>query len=203
MSEYNSRPPQVGIFRKLIGKVIMLLGGWKTENNIPQNPKMVLIFAPHTSNWDFIFMLGGAYAMGLKPNWMGKKELFWGPAYWMFKALGGIPVDRKNSKNTVDATVEAIKKQEKVLLGIAPEGTRKKASHWKSGFYHIAHKAGIPITFAFLDYHNKIVGVKPGITTTGNIEEDLAVIQDFYKDIEGKFPGNIGLISFKSMNPQV
>lgn len=197
MTTENLGPPKASFFSRLIGKIILSVSGWKVEGEVPNVPKMIMILAPHTSNWDFIFILSVAYSMGVKLNWMGKKELFWGPAGWLFRSMGGIPVDRHASYNTVESSVYTINQQTQAILGITPEATRRKTKFWKSGFYHIAHNANIPITFGYLDYPNKVGGIKPGFMPSGDIAEDLEKIRSFYKGIEGKHPQNYGEIGFK------
>jgi 1-acyl-sn-glycerol-3-phosphate acyltransferase len=158
---------------------------------------MVVVFAPHTTNWDFVYMLMAAYALDLHPNWMGKKELFWGPLGWLFRAMGGIAVDRKRKSNVVEQTAEAIKQQDAIVLGIAPEATRSKASYWRSGFYHIARLAEVPVAFGYLDYPSKTAGIAPGFNPSGDLEADMEIIRGFYQDKRGKYPEEIGEIRFK------
>jgi 1-acyl-sn-glycerol-3-phosphate acyltransferase len=190
--------PRVHPLIQGICKFIYKLSRWKIDNRLPAQPKMVLVFAPHTTNWDFIYMLLAAFSVGIKPQWMGKKILFWGPFKWFFVPLGGIPTDRNKKMNKVAQTVEAIKQKDQVLIGIAPEATRSKSDYWKSGFYHIAHLAKVPINFAYIDYPRKTTGFAPGFTPCGDQKTDLALLRKFYADKRGgKFPQKIGKIQFK------
>jgi 1-acyl-sn-glycerol-3-phosphate acyltransferase len=165
----------------------------------------VVIFAPHTSNWDFVNMLSAIFSLGLKPNWLGKKELFFWPVKYLFVGLGGIPVNRGTNLRLVDQTAEALKHQERAILGIAPEGTSSKSQYWKSGFYHIAEQAEIPINFAYLDYTNKIAGVQEGFMPSGDVEADMEIIRAFFAQYgqNGKYPENIGEIILKPRHKQL
>ena len=173
------------------------LAGWSVVDQLPDDPKMVLIFAPHTSNWDFFYMLMAAYGIRLVPNWLGKKELFWGPLGWLSRGLGGIPVDRSKKLNSVEQHAAALKSSQRMVLGIAPEATRSKVDYWRSGFYHIARLAEVPIHFAYIDYPSKTAGFVKGIVPSGDMEADMDLIRNVYQDKRGKFPEEIGKIQFK------
>ncbi len=184
---------------QMFWKTCLNLTGWKTEGQYPDHPKSVLIFAPHTSNWDFIFMLMTLFAVGLKPNWLGKKELFFWPAKYLFNALGGFPVDRSRSFSTVKATLKLFKDRDQALLGIAPEGTRSRSEYWKTGFYHIAKKAKVPINFCYLNFKDKIGGVHEGFMPSGDIEKDMDIIKKFFNERVklAKYPDEVGEIKIK------
>ncbi len=189
--------PTGSFLRRSIGKFVLFLFGWKLDGHLPDVPKMVLFYYPHTTGWDFVHIMAGMFAYGVKPNWMGKKELFVWPAGVFFRALGGIATDRSKTKNTVDAIAESIKAEDKVLVGIAPEGTRKHAPYIKSGFYHIAMAAKVPVVFGYLDYPSKTVGFGPGFTPSGDIETDLGIARAFFADKRGKYPHEHGTIAFR------
>jgi 1-acyl-sn-glycerol-3-phosphate acyltransferase len=184
-------------FAVRLGTSFLKLAGWTLDDRLPDDPKMVVIFAPHTTNWDFLYMLMAGYSLKLRPNWMGKKELFWGPLGWLFRKLGGIAVDRKQSKNVVEQTVEAIRQREQIILAIAPEATRSKAQYWRSGFYHIARLAEVPVHFAYIDFPSKTAGVAPGFIPSSDMDADMEIIRKFYADKRGKYPEKIGEIRFK------
>ncbi len=186
-----------------LGKSALNMLGWQVDNRLPDDPKMVVIFAHHTSNWDFFYMILAAFSIGLKPNWMGKKELFRGPLGPVLSRIGGISVDRSSNHNTVELMAEAIQTTDEVILAIAPEGTRSKVDHWRSGFYHIAARANIPIHFAYIDYPSKTAGVTYGLVPSGNLDEDIQIIRRFYQDKHGKFPEKVGEVQFKPVNPTV
>lgn len=193
-------PPQCGSLMRGLCRLYLKLTGWEIEGDLPRIPKMVLIFAPHTSNWDGFYMLPAAFAYGLRPNFLAKKELFKGPLGPFMRWIGGIPVDRKAKMDLVSQMAAAIDSREQVLLGIAPEGTRSSVKYWKSGFYHIALKAGVPLTFGYLDYNRRKAGFNRGIELSGDVEKDLALIRNFFEKVHAKYPENVGKVAFR---PQV
>ncbi len=164
----------------------MRLFGWRMEGCKPDLDKFVLIAAPHTSNWDVPVMLAMAFAFRAELFWIGKESLFRGPFKALLRWLGGIPINRSGSQNLVAKTAALFDQQEKLILAIAPEGTRKKARSWKTGFYYIAHTAGVPIVMGFIDFRRKVAGVGPTFMPTGNIEADMQKLQAFYANIAGK-----------------
>lgn len=184
-------------FYTKLGKLFLVLAGWKTQVNLPNLPKQIIVFAPHTSNWDFFFLLTGFYSVGIRPNWIGKKELFFWPLGKIFKAVGGIPIDRSGNLSVVSYIANEIKKREKIVIGIAPEGTRKKTDYWKTGFYHIANEANVHISFTYLDHKNKVVGIEPGFNPSGDIEEDFKSIRKFFEKQQGKYPHKTGKIQIR------
>lgn len=173
---------------------ILRLLGWELVGPLPAIKKYVLIAAPHTSNWDFLVLLLAAFGLKAKAFWMGKDTLFRSPHGAIFRWLGGIPVDRSSTHNAVDQSVIFIREQDEVLLAIAPEGTRKKVTTWKTGFYYIAHQAGVPIVCGFIDYGRKRTGIGPQLMPTGDIEADMKIIREFYSDIQGKHHDQTGSI---------
>ena len=191
-------PPKINILLKTLALWFIAFAGWKAEGDIHILPKkFVAILAPHTSNWDLLFALGVIFALGLKFNWFGKKEAFRWPLGGLLKRLGGIPIERSTHQNMVQQTVELIRSQERVVVGITPEGTRSSAKYWKTGFYHIAHQAAVPIVLAFLDYDRKVGGLGQQMVTTGDIEEDLKVIRGYYKGVTAKYPELVGEVAIK------
>jgi 1-acyl-sn-glycerol-3-phosphate acyltransferase len=141
---------------------------------------------PHTSNWDFVIGLAIIFVVRLDIRWIGKKEIFWGPMNRIFRWLGGIPADRKASTNLVEQVVKIINKEQTFRLALSPEGTRKKVEKWRSGFYHIAVGAKIPIVLSYLDYSRKVGGFEKVFYPTGNYDVDLIELQKFYRGIKGK-----------------
>ena len=190
-------PPIANKFQGLLGLSFLKLTGWEAVGNVPDKPKFVMLLAPHTSNWDFLFILAILYVLGIKFFWFGKKEIFRWPVGGFFKWLGGIPVDRSLRQNTVQQIVEIIQAREQIIIGVSPEGTRSNAKYWKTGFYYIACQAQIPIVFAFLDYGRKIGGLGPILDPTGNIEVDMETIRHFYSGITAKYPDSFGNIVIK------
>lgn len=193
-------PPKVNILLRTLALWFLVLVGWKAKSDIELlllPKKFVAILAPHTSNWDLLFIMGVIFALGLKFNWFGKKEVFRWPLGGLFKRLGGIPIERSTHKNMVQQTAELIRSREQVIVGIAPEGTRSNTKYWKTGFYHIAHQAAVPIVFAYLDYDRKVGGLGPMMETMGDIEKDLKVIRSFYQGVTAKYPECVGEVAIK------
>ena len=170
-----------------ISIIILKFLGWKVEGEIPRDlKKCVMIAAPHTSNWDLPYTLMTAFALNAKVYWMGKEEIFKPPYRGIMMWMGGIPVDRKKSNNMVQASIDALKANNQLFLIVPPEGTRSKVTYWKTGFYHIAQGAGVPILMGFLDFKRKTSGIADTYITTGDIEVDMKHIKSIYAPITGK-----------------
>jgi 1-acyl-sn-glycerol-3-phosphate acyltransferase len=166
------------------------LSGWKTAGRVPREiPKFIIAVAPHSSNWDFLVGLGARACLNFQSYYLGKKELFDSPLGWMFRRLGGIPVDRSRKSDLVEEITGEINRHEQFILTIAPEGTRKQTGKWKSGFYHIAHNARIPIVFCAFDYPTKTVRIFEPFTPSGNLEDDSTKIAALFADSRGKHRG--------------
>ncbi len=174
--------------------VILKSMGWELTGEFPKLDKSVIIFAPHTSNWDYI--IGKLYLnnKGVSNNSLVKKELFFFPFNFFMSALGSIPVDRKNKNNNVVSQIaEVFDKKEKFHLIVSAEGTRKKEKHWKRGFYNIAKTADVPIVISYIDFENKKVGIKGIVKDMSNIETAMKEINNIYSSIKGKHPNNFTL----------
>jgi 1-acyl-sn-glycerol-3-phosphate acyltransferase len=171
-----------------VGRAWLKVFGWELETETPPADKFVLLAAPHTSGWDLPFMLATAYVMEVRISWMGKKELFAPPFGWFMRALGGIPIDRSRHHNTVSWAVEQFEKSDSLVLAVPAKGTRARAKHWKSGFYHIASGAHVPIGLARLDFGRRRCGVGAFITPTGDMRADMDRIRAFYAKVTAKFP---------------
>ncbi|MCB1582319.1 MAG: lysophospholipid acyltransferase family protein [Marinicella sp.] len=181
----------------LLAKFILKILGWKVINELPATQKYVLIAAPHTSNWDFPLGLTVKFSQKIKLNYLGKGALFKSPFGWFFRALGGIPVYRKQKLNMVDQMVAEFKQREHMILAMSPEGTRSYLDYWKSGFYHIAHKAKVPIVMATLDFGNKLVKLGNAFMPSGDIQADMKIIRAYFENVKGKKPQNQGPIEIK------
>lgn len=151
-------------------------------------PVCVLVAAPHTSNWDFILMLAMAWQSDLSPRWLGKQEMFAGPLRFLFRALGGVPVDRENPGSLVADVSAHAGAATSLALVVPAEGTRAKGEYWKSGFYRIATDAGIPIVLCYLDGPSRTGGFGPVIHPTGEVKADMDLIRAFYADKGGVKP---------------
>lgn len=168
--------------------------GWKISGTVTaETPRAIVIGAPHTSNWDFFLGLAACSILHIRLHYLIKKELNFWPFSLFLKRTGAITVDRSASHNLVDALVQKFRTTPNLILLLSPEGTRKAVDYWKSGFYRIALGAGVPIYFGFLDYATKTAGFGPAFHPTGNVEADLQVIRDFYKDKVGKNPAQFNL----------
>lgn len=173
---------------RYIMKALLRLLGWKLVGQLPEDKKYVVIFAPHTSNWDFVLMLMVRFCFKMKVAFLGKHTLFKPPFGWFFRMFGGIPVERSSAHNVVDEVAAIIKQREQIQFALAPEGTRSYKPYWKSGFYHIALKAQVPILMTFLNSNTKEIGIGDLFYPSGNQEQDLDVIRAFYKDKAGIKP---------------
>ncbi len=175
---------------RFLARLILDMFGWKVQGGPPPFKKMIILEAPHTSNWDFVLGKLQCVAYGIKPLILIKKEMFFFPLGFILRGLGAFPVERGRKNNMVDNLVKEFNEREVFSLIITPEGTRKKRKVWKKGFYLIADKAKIPIILGFLDYKKKIVGLDEVFHTTGDIDKDMKEIQLYYKNIHPRFPEN-------------
>lgn len=191
-----------GRLTKSIALALLRLGSWKLRLDYPPTPSYVLVGAPHTTNWDFYYFMLVKLATGLNFKWIGKDSLFRGPMGWVMRRLGGIPIDRKASHNYVAQIVERLKQDGPQILTIAPEGTRKKASYWKTGFYYIALGASLPISLGFLNYKTKELGIGPYFYPSGDLQADFVFIQEFYADKAGRHPERQGKVQLRTDVPE-
>ena len=173
--------------KKIVSKLILHIMGWKVVSDIPTLKKYVIIVAPHTSNWDFIIGRCFGYMLEIEAKYLGKSQLFRFPYGWIFRMLGGISVDRSKHNNLVAYAIDLFKTSEKLVIGLAPEGSRSRVEKWKLGFYHIALGAKIPIALAYFDYAKKEAGILEMFYPSGEIHKDLQIIEDFYKNISPKY----------------
>ncbi len=180
--------PVLNTLMRWLSVLILRLLGWRVHGTAPETEKYVLIAAPHTSNWDFPLTLMMCFALRLRVYWMGKSSLFPPVAGRVMRWLGGIPVYREKSGNLVQSTIEAFHRCQRLTVIVPPEGTRGKVSHWKTGFYYIAHGAGVPILLGYMDYEKKVGGIAHLFYPTGEIEKDMLEIKQFYRGFSGKNP---------------
>jgi 1-acyl-sn-glycerol-3-phosphate acyltransferase len=168
--------------------LLFRLQGWSVEGRRPEMPKFVLVGAPHTSNWDFIYYLGAARALDLDLKFLGKASLFRWPFAGTLRYLGGVPVDRSQARDIVSTMVAEFERRDQFILTIAPEGTRASSDRWKTGFYNIAVAAEVPIVFVSIDYPSRQITVGPTLFPTGDYEADMKEAADFYSTAVGKHP---------------
>lgn len=180
-----------------IPKLIFKLGGWKVIGEAPKIKKYVLVAAPHTSNWDFVYGLCAWNLYNMKPRYLIKKEFFYFPLNILFNATGGLPVDRSKNNKLTDTIVEMFHEKDELIALVPPEGTRKKVDRWKTGFYYLAIKAQVPLVLGKLDYKTKTATLSEPFTPTGDIEADYAKIKEFYRGAHGKNPEGFDLEAIK------
>ncbi|WOT05302.1 lysophospholipid acyltransferase family protein [Shewanella youngdeokensis] len=162
--------------------------GWKISGALPPQQQCIVIVAPHTSNWDFVIGVIARGALAEKLNFLGKHQLFIPPWGWFFKAMGGTPVDRSKNNNLVDSVVELFKNNPDFGLALAPEGTRSPVKRWKTGFYHIASKAQVPIVTVGFDFSRKTIVINDAMHTTDDMQQDMDNIIRFFRSITGRRP---------------
>jgi 1-acyl-sn-glycerol-3-phosphate acyltransferase len=154
--------------------------GFRVEGQMPNLDKYVIIGAPHTTNWDLPHALAAGIHYGLRIHWMGKDSIFKWPFGGLMRWLGGIMVDRSKSTNAVDRMIEEFKERDRLHLVIAPQGTRNSRTQWRSGFYHIANGAKVPIVLVFIDYTRKVIGIADIFQPTGDYDTDIRKIEAIY-----------------------
>ena len=182
---------------RLLAKSFLRLTGWQAEGQRPIAQRFVLIAAPHTSNWDLAYLLAFTVIFDVKMRFMAKHQLFWGPLGPIMRKLGGIPVRRDRKGDLVQEMADFLRDNDGVALTVPAEGTRAYVPHWKSGFYHIARAAEVPIVPSYLDYARKRGGFGPAIVPTGNIREDMDQLRAFYADKKGLHPELFGEVRLK------
>lgn len=189
LGEYPLPPPALrqprGWLWKAAGRAYLRLSGWRIEGAFPVEPKFVTIVAPHTSNWDFLLGVAIVFAVELRVSWLGKHALFRAPFKGFLRWLGGIPVDRRASSGVVGECARAFEAASTLMLALAPEGTRKGVSQWKTGFYQIAVKAEVPIFPVGFDYREHVVQLMPLFTPSGDLEADLPLLQARFAAVKG------------------
>jgi len=186
--------PCVSRLFQAVSILFLKIAGWRRIGRVPDLPKYVMIGAHHTTNWDAPIAIAMVFAFRIKAYWLGKHTAFRWPFGGLLKWLGGIPIDRTKSADVVAQMAEEMKKRAELVLLLAPEGTRKKVTRWKSGFYHIARGAGVPVLLAFLDYARKEGGLGPVFHPTGDFDADMREILRFYSTVTGKHPERMGTL---------
>ncbi|AHM58609.1 1-acyl-sn-glycerol-3-phosphate acyltransferase [Flammeovirgaceae bacterium 311] len=182
---------------KLLAHLLFWITGWKVEGQYPANvPKSVMIAAPHTSNWDFVYARAAFFIMGVPIRYTIKKEMMkFAPLGWLLKQLGAIPVERNRDRarklgqsSLVQGMIDLFDQHDQLVIMVTPEGTRKFVNKWKTGFYYTALQAGVPIVLGYLDYEKKHAGIGPTVYPTGNLQDDMRKILGFYAGVSAKFP---------------
>lgn len=180
--------------RRAIGRSALRLLGWRAQGEFPPEARdgCVLLAAPHTSNWDLFFLIAFAMAFDLHVSWMGKHTLFRPPMGFAMRWLGGIPVRRGEPKRTVEQMAELFRSRKPLVLVVSPEGTRRRSEHWKSGFYWIARRAGVPIVPSYLDFGTKTAGFGPALVPTDSLSADMDRLRAVYAGRRGLHPAEFG-----------
>lgn len=191
MTNYRLALAQLPTIKQRMALRVLHLCGWKMLYRPLPGPRGILVVYPHTSNWDFPIGLFGKWALDLPFRWLAKDSLFRLPLLgkW-FLALGGQPVDRSAANGMIRAQAERMNAAPWYWLAITPEGTRGYRPHWKSGFYHLAVEAKVPLCLVYMDYPNKVLSVTDHVWLTGDQERDMAAIRAVYDGIQGKHPQN-------------
>ncbi|MBY6187562.1 lysophospholipid acyltransferase family protein [Marinobacter hydrocarbonoclasticus] len=166
---------------------ILKCAGWRIEGALPERQKYIAIVGPHTSNWDFIIGLLARFQLRVPARFIGKHQLFRPPLGWLMRALGGRPVVRTQSNNLVEEVVQLFRQEESFVLALAPEGTRSQVKHWKTGFYHIAQGAGVPIVPVALDFRHKAIVIGDPLVPGDSKAADMAQLLAFFRPHRGRY----------------
>lgn len=179
-------PRSGGPVSRAVGRAILSVLDWRVVGDMPNLRKFVIIVAPHTSNWDFPVGMGAKLALGIQASWVGKHTIFFWPFGALLKSLGGIPVDRSATNDIVQHLVDEFSRRERMVFALAPEGTRKKVERWKTGFYHVARGAGVPIVPVALDFGAREVRIMQAFPTTGDADADIAALRSMFEGVKGR-----------------
>lgn len=175
--------------KKWWGKTLLGLFGWKVQGEVPGDLKrMVMVAAPHTSNWDYPLAILAFMVIGIRMRYFIKDTYTKPPLGFIFKALGAIGVDRSRRSNLTQYAVELLEENSEMVILVPAEGTRSRVEKWKTGFYHIAIQAKVPIVLGYVNYRDRLAGIGPVYYPTGDFEIDMKHIEDFYRDKPGRFP---------------
>ncbi len=175
----DNAPPFGGRYSRLFGRLCLKVLGWKLTGEIPNHSKVILVGAPHSSNWDFVLAMCCSLACGIKISYLMKKEAFIWPLKGLFLLLGGIPIDRKSSQDIVPQITDWIKTNDKVWLAITPEGTRSNVAKWKTGAARMAWDAKVPLVLVGWDYSKKVMTIGKQWQATGDYDTDTEIIKSY------------------------
>ncbi len=170
------------------------LKGWTFHGEVPTIPKMIVIGAPHTTNWDFVLYLAALNYFRIKATYIGKHTLFRWPFGWFFRMFGGMPVDRSKPGGIVGEVARAFKAADAMILVMAPEGTRSAAQHWKTGFVKIAAAARVPVVVASVDFNKRQLRIGPTIPYDDDVTGFMDRVRSFYADKQGLYPDQMGAV---------
>ncbi|MEN1957019.1 1-acyl-sn-glycerol-3-phosphate acyltransferase [Luteimonas changyuni] len=189
-------PPQVprvkhNRFMRGLGRSILRIGGWRVVGEFPDEPRVVLIAAPHSSNWDGIWGFAVKLGLGLEIKLLGKRELFWWPLAPLLRKLGVIAVDRNRSAGVVEQIAAMIRAHDRFWFGLAPEGTRKPVEHWRSGFLKIARAADVPVLPVYFHYPDKVIGIGAPFRVGDDDATEMARVREWYRPWQGRNRGTV------------
>lgn len=174
--------------KRHVARAVLALTRWRVDGAPPAERRYVVIAAPHTSNWDLLYLLMIAWHHDVSISWLGKESLFPGPVGWVLRKLGGIPVRRDSKSGLVVSLAAEFESADDLVIVIPPEGTRSYADHWKTGFYRVAEAAEVPIVCGYLDYERRVGGFGITVYPSSDIDADMARFREFYADKRGKYP---------------
>jgi 1-acyl-sn-glycerol-3-phosphate acyltransferase len=173
---------------RVVARLLLRLAGWRIEGELPACPKFVVIVAPHTSSWDFFLGILGMFVTGVRASWLGKHTIFWFPLSPVLRWLGGEPIDRSAAHGTVGIAVEHFRTRPQWVLGLSPEGTRRRVERWKTGFYRIAVGAGVPIVPVTMDYRRRVLGILSPVIPGPNEAVEVAKLRALFHKEMAKYP---------------
>jgi len=176
---------------------LLRLSGWSSELVPPPGPKGIILVYPHTSNWDFIIGVLFRVGYGLQAHWLGKDSMFRWPVAGLYRRIGGIPINRRERTGFIVTMVEEFRKRDWMWVAVAPEGTRSHSDHLKSGFYHLALAANVPVGLGCIDYGRRRVSIDTYVRFSGELEKDLSLLRNYYADKHGRFPASASDIRFR------
>jgi 1-acyl-sn-glycerol-3-phosphate acyltransferase len=182
---------------RALGRLILRVFGWRIVGTLPTARKYVLCAAPHTSNWDFVFTVATYWAVGVKLHWVGKASLFKGPFGPIMRGFGGIAVDRSHAQGMVQSLAEAFRRAEHLVVAVPTEGSRSRREYWKSGFYHIARSAGVPVVLGSLDFPKREATLGPTVEPVDDVRVFMDSLRAFYADKVGRYPEYFGPVRIK------
>lgn len=186
-----SAPRQGNALARAFGRTILRLSGWRIEGEFPDLPRFVIIVAPHSSAWDAVWGIAGMLAMGVRITFLAKAEAFRGPLGWLLRRIGGVPVDRDKAHGAVEQAAARLRGEGTTWFLLAPEGTRRRVDRWKSGFWHIARSAQVPVMLAAFHYPEKIMILGPVMTPGPDADADMARVREWYRPFIGKRRGTV------------
>lgn len=176
----------------LTGRLFLKLFRWKVTGELPAGKHMVIVAAPHTSNMDGFVMLAVSWYWGVRLRWLVKHSLFVPGVAWALRRSGAIAVDRSAPGGLVQSLVDRFAAEPALALAIPPSGTRSRQDYWRSGFYHVAERANVPLVLSFVDYRTRTTGVGPAMHLTGNVKADMDAIREFYAPVTARHPQQAG-----------